>query len=104
MRFAGVDFAEVDHAVGLARVREQREDQQRGEHEQVVRREQSTDRVRRLALDGAAVMKALGRGPGRHIGDALAHLAALVVDDPSLNTRERLEGALQAWADANPEG
>ena len=61
------------------------------------------DRVRRLALDGAAVMTLLGRGPGRHIGLALAHLAQFVADAPETNESGPLEAELRRWADQNPE-
>ncbi|UJR80495.1 Polynucleotide adenylyltransferase [Sandaracinus amylolyticus] len=43
-----------------------------------------------LAIGGKDVMSALGSGPGRHVGRILAALLARVVDDPSINTRERL--------------
>lgn len=57
------------------------------------------DRIRSLAVDGERVMALLGRGPGRHIGQALAHLAAIVAADPSANERSRLEAELRRWAE-----
>jgi tRNA nucleotidyltransferase (CCA-adding enzyme) len=68
-------------------------------------RDRSTegDRIRTLALDGAAVMRRLGAGPGRHVGEALAHLAQLVAADPEANVRDRLERALDDWAEANAD-
>jgi len=57
--------------------------------------------VRALEIDGAAVMELLGAGPGRHVGQALAHLARHVAEDPERNLRERLETELLAWAREN---
>lgn len=54
--------------------------------------------VRSLALDGRAVMAALGAGPGRHVGQALAHLARFVADHPDANERTALEVELREWA------
>lgn len=56
------------------------------------------DQVRTLAFDGRAVMKALGAGPGRHVGQALAHLARFVAEDPEANNQAALEAELQNWA------
>jgi len=50
-----------------------------------------------LALDGKAVMAALGCGPGPAVGEALAHLTERVLDDPACNTREDLERLLREW-------
>ncbi|MEZ4409784.1 MAG: CCA tRNA nucleotidyltransferase [Polyangiales bacterium] len=49
-----------------------------------------------LALDGNAVMGALGIGPSRLLGDKLKALHAAAVDDPSVNTREGLLALLKA--------
>jgi len=57
--------------------------------------------VRALVLDGAAVMDLLGAGPGRHVGQALAHLARFVAEDPAANDREHLEAELIDWAAQN---
>jgi tRNA nucleotidyltransferase (CCA-adding enzyme) len=46
--------------------------------------------IRDLAIDGRDVMEALGVGPGKIIGVVLERLLERVLDDPSLNTRERL--------------
>jgi tRNA nucleotidyltransferase (CCA-adding enzyme) len=53
-------------------------------------------RVTDLAIDGQDVMRALGIKPGREIGLLLEHLLDLVLDDPSLNEREKLEALLPA--------
>jgi tRNA nucleotidyltransferase (CCA-adding enzyme) len=55
-----------------------------------------------LALDGRAVMAILGAGPGPHVGEALRHLLDRVLEDPSLNDREALEGELRAWWAGRP--
>lgn len=52
-----------------------------------------------LALDGAEVMEILGLGPGPAVGRALRHLTERVVDDPSVNTPDRLRELLAAWAE-----
>ena len=52
---------------------------------------------KQLALDGKGLMDALGTGPSPAIGHATRHLLELVLDDPSLNTREGLLTALKAW-------
>jgi tRNA nucleotidyltransferase (CCA-adding enzyme) len=44
-----------------------------------------------LAVDGADVMRVLGRPPGPIVGEVLRRLLERVLDDPSLNTREALE-------------
>jgi tRNA nucleotidyltransferase (CCA-adding enzyme) len=46
--------------------------------------------VRELKVDGRALMQALGRSPGPWLGELLRGLLDEVVDDPSLNERERL--------------
>jgi tRNA nucleotidyltransferase (CCA-adding enzyme) len=46
--------------------------------------------VKDLAIDGRDVMRALDIGPGRQIGVILEALLERVLDDPSLNTPERL--------------
>jgi tRNA nucleotidyltransferase (CCA-adding enzyme) len=43
-----------------------------------------------LAISGEDVMRELGIGPGREVGDLLARLLERVMDDPDLNTRESL--------------
>jgi tRNA nucleotidyltransferase (CCA-adding enzyme) len=49
----------------------------------------SPHRLRDLAVDGDDLIE-LGIPPGPKLGRALAELLALVVDDPGMNTRERL--------------
>ena len=61
--------------------------------------EARTGRVRALALDGNEVMLALGAGPGRHVGQALAHLAEFVSKRPELNTAADLQAELSEWAE-----
>jgi tRNA nucleotidyltransferase (CCA-adding enzyme) len=51
-----------------------------------------------LAVDGRAIMEHLACGPGRHVGEALRHLHALVADDPSRNERATLLAELDAWS------
>ena len=51
--------------------------------------------TRQLALDGKAIMAALGTGPSPAIGHATRHLLELVLDDPSRNTPEGLLTALK---------
>jgi tRNA nucleotidyltransferase (CCA-adding enzyme) len=43
-----------------------------------------------LAVNGKALMDALGIPPGRIVGEMLAHLVERVIDEPELNERERL--------------
>lgn len=50
-----------------------------------------------LALDGKAIMNALGTGPSPVVGQATRHLLELVLEDPSLNTPAGLTTALNAW-------
>ena len=53
--------------------------------------------ARQLALDGKAIMAALGAGPSPVVGQATRHLLELVLDEPALNTPEALAAALKAW-------
>ncbi len=46
--------------------------------------------VRELALSGDDIMKILDLPPGPEVGKVLNHLFDLVLEDPGLNTRERL--------------
>jgi tRNA nucleotidyltransferase (CCA-adding enzyme) len=55
-------------------------------------------RVTDLAINGQDVMRVLGVPPGREIGVILERLLELVLDDPSLNTREKLEALLSIEA------
>ena len=43
-----------------------------------------------LEIDGNDVMRELGIGPGPAVGQAIAAVFERVLDDPELNTRERL--------------
>jgi tRNA nucleotidyltransferase (CCA-adding enzyme) len=47
--------------------------------------------VKDLAVRGADVMRVLGIPPGRKVGEVLERLLEMVLDDPGLNNRERLE-------------
>ena len=51
-------------------------------------------KVTDLAIDGKDVMRSLGIAPGREIGVILERLLERVLDDPSLNEREKLEAML----------
>ena len=51
------------------------------------------------ALDGAAVMDALGLAPGRDVGRALAHLDELRLDQGPMNADESIRRLRQWWAD-----
>jgi tRNA nucleotidyltransferase (CCA-adding enzyme) len=46
--------------------------------------------VRDLAVDGKDVMRELGIGPGRKVGEVLERLLEKVIEDPRLNDREAL--------------
>lgn len=50
-----------------------------------------------LSLDGRALMTLLGCPPGPHVGEGLRALLDEVLDDPTLDTPERLAGLAQAW-------
>jgi len=50
-----------------------------------------------LAIGGRTVMRILGIGAGREVGEALRHLLDLVLEHPGRNDPERLESALRAW-------
>lgn len=66
--------------------------------------EDAAMRVSDLALDGRDVMRLLGIAPSRRIGTLLERLLERVLDDPTLNTAERLEPLLRelAAADSSP--
>lgn len=51
-----------------------------------------------LALDGAAIMKVLGVGPSPRVGEATRYLLDAVLEQPELNTPERLEALLRQRA------
>ncbi len=51
-------------------------------------------KVTDLAINGKDVMRILGIAPGREIGVILERLLERVLDDPSLNEREKLEAML----------
>jgi tRNA nucleotidyltransferase (CCA-adding enzyme) len=57
------------------------------------------------AVDGHDVMRELGMPPGPRVGQALAYLLERVLEDQSLNERERLLGLLrEKFGSAPPEG
>jgi len=51
-----------------------------------------------LAVSGADVMRVLGCRPGRIVGEVLRRLLERVLDDASLNTKERLEALIPGVA------
>lgn len=53
--------------------------------------------TRQLALDGKAIMAALGTGPSPAVGHASRFLLELVLEDPGLNTPDALRAALGRW-------
>jgi len=61
------------------------------------RRRKRTD----LAVGGRDVMEALGCGPGRRVGLALAYLADRVAGDPGCNSPEALMTLLAEWSEAH---
>ena len=63
--------------------------------------EDAAMRVSDLALDGRDVMRILGIAPSRLIGVLLERLLERVLDDPTLNTAERLEPLLKELAAAD---
>jgi len=52
-----------------------------------------------LALDGKALMTELGMSPGPQIGRLLAALLDQVIEQPELNTKERLIERARRWGD-----
>ena len=58
--------------------------------------EEARRAAERPGMDGAEVMAHLGIGPGRHVGEALAHLLVLKRDEGDLE-RSELEARLDAW-------
>lgn len=61
---------------------------------------QTALRVRDLAVDGDDVMRMLALGPGPEVGRVLAGLLEEVLEDPTANTRARLEARLQTLAES----
>jgi tRNA nucleotidyltransferase (CCA-adding enzyme) len=57
-----------------------------------------TKNPRGLAVDGATVMQVLGIGPSAEIGRVLAALSERVLDDPDLNTPEKLTALIRTVA------
>ncbi|MBU8897029.1 CCA tRNA nucleotidyltransferase [Corallococcus sp. M34] len=53
--------------------------------------------ARDLALTGKDIMATLGVSPSPIVGEATRFLVEAVLDDPSLNTPERLQDALRNW-------
>ena len=56
-------------------------------------------RVTDLAIDGKDVMRVLGIKPGKEVGIVLDRLLERVLDDPALNTREKLEALVPVVRD-----
>jgi hypothetical protein len=59
-------------------------------------------RESQLAVNGDDVMSTLGIGPGPAVGAKLRELLEMVTDDPGLNSRDRLLGALGIRAEQVP--
>lgn len=83
------------------RIRSTRLDEIEARFQEVRSHQERSGHIRSLALDGKAVMTALGAGPGPHVGRALAHLANFVEAEPDANEREALERELADWAAKN---
>jgi tRNA nucleotidyltransferase (CCA-adding enzyme) len=56
--------------------------------------------AKELALNGGAIMSALGVGPSPQVGEATRFLLERVLDEPSLNTPASLRALLQEWQQA----
>lgn len=65
-----------------------------------IRRDRDPLTTQELALDGRAVMRILGAGPGPHVGEALRHLLERVLADPGENREDQLSIALRRWWDS----
>jgi len=83
------------------RARSKRLDEIEAQFKEARNHRERSGQIRSLALDGKAVMAAIGAGPGPHVGRALAHLAAFVETHPNANEREALERELSDWAAKN---
>jgi hypothetical protein len=57
-------------------------------------RERRALKVTDLTVGGGDVMRVLGRAPGPIVGEVLRRLLERVIDEPSLNVRERLEALI----------
>jgi tRNA nucleotidyltransferase (CCA-adding enzyme) len=64
----------------------------------VVAAEDAVMKVTDLAIDGGDVMRVLAVRPGRIIGEVLEKLLERVIDDPTLNEREKLEALVAELA------
>jgi tRNA nucleotidyltransferase (CCA-adding enzyme) len=58
--------------------------------------------VRDLALDGTEIMRLLGVGPSRVVGQATEFLLSAVLERPEANTSETLAALLRDWARSRP--
>ncbi|KPJ60618.1 MAG: hypothetical protein AMJ46_05890 [Latescibacteria bacterium DG_63] len=67
-------------------------------------RKESAFSIADLAVDGRDVMRELGIGPDKRVGETLKGLLELVLDDPSLNTREELLRRLRDMRDMRTPG
>jgi len=56
-----------------------------------------------LAIGGAEVMRILGCKPGRGVGELLRRILERVLDDASLNEKEKLEALVPVIASEIPE-
>ena len=85
------------------RIRSTRLDEIEARFEEVRSHQERSGHIRSLALDGKAVMAALGAGPGPHVGRALAHLANFIEAQADANEPEALERELADWAAKNAD-
>lgn len=93
---AAVGPSNVDDVVELARA--QRGEDLFGERLRAMVAARPALFPRELALDGNAIMTALGVKPGRVVGEATRFLMEQVLDDPSRNQPVELSALLLAWA------
>ncbi len=57
--------------------------------------------ARDLALDGQAIMRVLGVGPSRAVGEATRFLVDQVLEEPSRNSVDALSALLKSWKPLN---
>jgi poly(A) polymerase len=67
-----------------------------------IRQQEELDAIR-PELDGEEVMALLGIGPGRAVGEALAHLLEIRLDAGLIGKDEAKRRLLAWWKDGNPD-